>query len=37
MKASEKQTVMDAFKEGHLHLLVATTVIEGVWMFRMPV
>ncbi|UYM18225.1 ATP-dependent DNA helicase RecG [Endozoicomonas euniceicola] len=28
MKASEKQEVMDAFKSGHLHLLVATTVIE---------
>lgn len=28
MKASEKQTVMHAFKEGKLHLLVATTVIE---------
>ena len=28
MKASEKQEVMDAFKAGHLHLLVATTVIE---------
>ena len=28
MKASEKAEVMKAFKEGHLHLLVATTVIE---------
>jgi len=28
MKAAEKQTVMDAFKAGDLHLLVATTVIE---------
>ena len=28
MKAAEKQEVMDAFKAGHLHLLVATTVIE---------
>ncbi len=28
MKPSEKAEVMDAFKEGHLHLLVATTVIE---------
>ncbi|MET4692428.1 ATP-dependent DNA helicase RecG [Endozoicomonas lisbonensis] len=28
MKANDKQTVMDAFKAGHLHLLVATTVIE---------
>ncbi|WP_257267243.1 ATP-dependent DNA helicase RecG [Endozoicomonas sp. ONNA2] len=28
MKASEKAEVMNAFKEGHLHLLVATTVIE---------
>ncbi len=28
MKASEKAEVMRAFKEGHLHLLVATTVIE---------
>ena len=28
MKASEKQDVMAAFKSGHLHLLVATTVIE---------
>ena len=28
MKASEKQEVMNAFKSGHLHLLVATTVIE---------
>ncbi|WP_257284672.1 ATP-dependent DNA helicase RecG [Endozoicomonas sp. SESOKO1] len=28
MKASEKADVMKAFKEGHLHLLVATTVIE---------
>lgn len=28
MKPAEKQVVMDAFKEGELHLLVATTVIE---------
>lgn len=28
MKSSEKAEVMSAFKEGHLHLLVATTVIE---------
>lgn len=28
MKAAEKQTVMEAFKAGKLHLLVATTVIE---------
>ncbi|KEI69741.1 ATP-dependent DNA helicase RecG [Endozoicomonas elysicola] len=28
MKASEKAEAMKAFKEGHLHLLVATTVIE---------
>lgn len=28
MKAAEKQTVMQQFKENHLHLLVATTVIE---------
>ena len=28
MKATDKQEVMDAFKAGHLHLLVATTVIE---------
>jgi len=28
MKAAEKQTVMEAFKAGELHLLVATTVIE---------
>lgn len=28
MKAIEKQTVMDAFKAGDLHLLIATTVIE---------
>ena len=28
MKAQEKQTVMEAFKLGELHLLVATTVIE---------
>lgn len=28
MKAKEKQDVMDAFKQGALHLLVATTVIE---------
>ena len=28
MKPSEKAEVMAAFKEGHLHLLVATTVIE---------
>ncbi|MDP0589631.1 MAG: ATP-dependent DNA helicase RecG [Candidatus Endonucleobacter bathymodioli] len=28
MKASEKATVMAAFKDGHLHVLVATTVIE---------
>lgn len=28
MKAAEKQTVMEAFKAGDLHLLVATTVIE---------
>ena len=28
MKAREKAEVMKAFKEGHLHLLVATTVIE---------
>ena len=28
MKAAEKQSVMQEFKEGKLHLLVATTVIE---------
>ena len=28
MKAKEKSAVMEAFKEGHLDLLVATTVIE---------
>ena len=28
MKPAEKQAVMDSFKEGELHLLVATTVIE---------
>jgi len=28
MKAAEKQAVMDEFKDGNLHLLVATTVIE---------
>ncbi len=28
MKAAEKAEVMEAFKTGHLHLLVATTVIE---------
>ena len=28
MKPAEKQQVMQRFKEGHLHLLVATTVIE---------
>jgi len=28
MKSSEKQAVMDAFKAGDLHLLIATTVIE---------
>ncbi len=28
MKSAEKVEVMKAFKEGHLHLLVATTVIE---------
>jgi ATP-dependent DNA helicase RecG len=28
MKPAEKAAVMTAFKEGHLHLLVATTVIE---------
>lgn len=28
MKALEKQTVMDSFKAGDLHLLIATTVIE---------
>ncbi|MFL7027207.1 ATP-dependent DNA helicase RecG [Enterovibrio norvegicus] len=28
MKAAEKQAVMKAFKDGELHLLVATTVIE---------
>jgi ATP-dependent DNA helicase RecG len=28
MKAKEKQEIMDAFKQGHIHLLVATTVIE---------
>ncbi|WP_211827450.1 ATP-dependent DNA helicase RecG [Kistimonas asteriae] len=28
MKAAEKAEVMEAFKEGHLHLLIATTVIE---------
>lgn len=28
MKAAEKQAVMQAFKSGELHLLVATTVIE---------
>ncbi|WP_289628860.1 helicase-related protein, partial [Escherichia coli] len=29
MKAQEKQAVMQAFKQGELQLLVATTVIEG--------
>ncbi len=28
MKAQEKQAVMQAFKQGELQLLVATTVIE---------
>lgn len=28
LKPSEKQQVMESFKEGHIHLLVATTVIE---------
>ena len=28
MKANEKAEIMQAFKNGHLHLLVATTVIE---------
>lgn len=28
MKAAEKQAVMDSFKSGELHVLVATTVIE---------
>lgn len=28
MKADEKQTVMDEFKTGNIHLLIATTVIE---------
>jgi ATP-dependent DNA helicase RecG len=28
MKAAEKQAVMEAFKSGELHLLIATTVIE---------
>lgn len=28
MKADEKQAVMDSFKKGELHLLIATTVIE---------
>ncbi|EOT1171547.1 ATP-dependent DNA helicase RecG [Cronobacter dublinensis] len=28
MKAAEKQAVMQAFKQGEMHLLVATTVIE---------
>ena len=28
MKASDKQQIMDSFKAGELHLLVATTVIE---------
>ena len=28
MKSQEKEEVMSAFKSGHLHLLVATTVIE---------
>ena len=28
MKADEKQAVMDSFKTGELHLLIATTVIE---------
>ena len=28
MKADEKQTIMEQFKQGNLHLLVATTVIE---------
>ena len=28
MKPAEKQEIMDAFKQGDLHLLVATTVIE---------
>ena len=28
MKSAEKVEIMDAFKAGHLHLLVATTVIE---------
>ncbi len=28
LKADEKQTIMDSFKKGDLHLLIATTVIE---------
>ena len=28
MKANEKQQIMDAFKAGNIHLLIATTVIE---------
>jgi ATP-dependent DNA helicase RecG len=28
MKAAEKQTIMDGFKAGEIHLLIATTVIE---------
>ncbi|KJZ04619.1 ATP-dependent DNA helicase RecG [Pseudoalteromonas piscicida] len=28
MKAQEKQAIMDEFKQGHTHVLVATTVIE---------
>ncbi|MBF3321087.1 ATP-dependent DNA helicase RecG, partial [Leptospira borgpetersenii serovar Hardjo-bovis] len=28
MKPAEKQAVMQAFKQGEMHLLVATTVIE---------
>ena len=28
MKSEEKQSIMDRFKEGHIHILVTTTVIE---------
>ena len=28
MKSEEKQSIMDHFKEGHIHILVTTTVIE---------
>ncbi len=36
MKPAEKQAVMQAFKQGELHLLVATTVIEVGSMFLTP-